>query len=117
MTDHDKIAQLPLPPKPPTVLEPERIYAELFGGKICSREDHPRERMWLTRKMVHCPDCHLSLSRKSFPEIAAEVEAINPKVHCNNWCPGDPPDKHHAPRCFKKYWQKPDLRLIDGGKQ
>lgn len=87
--------------------QPERVLA-LLGLPTCGREGHPRAEMWLTRKMVHCPRCGLALNRETYRDVAAEVERLNPKVHCVKWRPGDPPDRYHGRWCLR-----PRPRLVE----
>jgi hypothetical protein len=59
---------------------------------------HPVEHMWLTRHRVKCA-CRMTWPRGVYPKTEAHVAALNPKVHCNGWAPGDPVDRFHGREC------------------
>ncbi len=101
--------------------EPEQVLADL-GLRTCgTRKAHPRDQMWLTRKMIVCGACRLRFGRHSFPELEAEVKAIRPRVHCREWRIGDPEDAFHGAGCLaqarrRRFVVMPGGKSYAGGK-
>ena len=79
------------------------IWKKKSFATYCRKYGCQLERMWVTLKMVMCPVCSCGYSRVHFKDLSAQVEALHPVVHCNNWRPGDPEDKCHSPKCFKDH--------------
>ncbi len=85
-----------------TVLRNERMLGRALGFETTCK--HPPELGWLTRMGTHCgaPGCGWGWSVEFFPEQYERVKALDPKIHCPSWRPGDDRTKFHSPLCLTK---------------